>query len=286
MPNRLFMLLSAAALWAGCAGNNEKKENQHTTFVYTQTGEGNITLVFVHGWRINKEYWANQLAYFKNKYRVIALDLPGHGQTPPGSAPPTIEEFARMVESVISDAKVDSVILIGHSMSGNINLHVYDKIPQKIIGFIGIDNLQELGHESTPGEAAQTRQFFDTLRKDYKNVAAGFSAGYLFHAQTDSAVKKRVMNDVLAGNPEPSVSILESLSQQYKSEQEIIPKMKIPLLLLAAKGSIKTDSSFKKYCSAGYKYWTFSNAGHYPMIEQPETFNKLLEEAIHYALKK
>ena len=39
------------------------------------------TLLFVHGWCINKEYWKEQSAYFCDNYKVVTLDLPGFGQS-------------------------------------------------------------------------------------------------------------------------------------------------------------------------------------------------------------
>ena len=44
---------------------------------YTDTGTGDTTLLFVHGWCINKTYWEKQVAYFGKRYRVVTIDLPG-----------------------------------------------------------------------------------------------------------------------------------------------------------------------------------------------------------------
>jgi pimeloyl-ACP methyl ester carboxylesterase len=46
---------------------------------------------------------------------------------------------------------------------------------------------------------------------------------------------------------------------------------------------LKDESSLKKYCGSGYRYWIIKNSGHYPMIEQPDRFNFLLKEAIAVA---
>ena len=48
---------------------------------YLKAGDGDITLLFVHGSFINKDYWREQLEYFKTNYSVIAIDLAGHGKS-------------------------------------------------------------------------------------------------------------------------------------------------------------------------------------------------------------
>src|SRR6201986_3265220 len=48
---------------------------------YTDTGKSDTTLLFVHGWCLNKRFWANQAKYFGKRYRVVAIDLPGFGES-------------------------------------------------------------------------------------------------------------------------------------------------------------------------------------------------------------
>src|SRR5262245_11832973 len=109
---------------------------------YTLSGAGDTSLVFVHGWAINSSYWQSQIDHFSSRYKILAVDLQGHGQSPMKDTVITTEEYADDVVQLLSELDLKNIILIGHSMSGNINLHVYSKMPKKIIGFIGVDNLQ------------------------------------------------------------------------------------------------------------------------------------------------
>lgn len=250
---------------------------------YTLTGNGAVTLVFVHGWCINGEYWAEQVAQFKNNYRVLTLDLAGHGRSPKTHDTMTMANYADDVVRLLKSLQLDSIILIGHSMSGNINLRVYPQVADKVIGFIGVDNLQVVGHQPSEQEAKQFAEFMGELRKDYKGTVGKFAESYLFHPATDPAVKQRVIADFIGADPGVAISTIESLSKEYRYEQEMLPKLQVPLLLVATDQSIQDESSLKQYCPNGYKYWLIKNSGHYPMIEQPEDFNRLLSEAIEYA---
>jgi alpha-beta hydrolase superfamily lysophospholipase len=87
----LFSLATAIVLWYACIQHSQNKKtidqpavkvsNRGVNIAYTDTGRGVTTLLFVHGWCINKSYFNQQAKYFNNKYRVITMDLPGYGQS-------------------------------------------------------------------------------------------------------------------------------------------------------------------------------------------------------------
>ena len=80
-------------------------------------GKGNAAIIFVHGWTCDLSSWTAQVPEFARKYRVLTLDLPGHGQSAgPADGKFTVGLFARAVEAVRAEAGVDRVVLVGHSM--------------------------------------------------------------------------------------------------------------------------------------------------------------------------
>ena len=83
----------------------------------TVRGSGPKTIVFVHGWTCDESSWREQVPFFENNYRVITLDLPGHGKSgAPGNGPLTMELFAKSIEAVRVEAKAGKIVLVGHSM--------------------------------------------------------------------------------------------------------------------------------------------------------------------------
>src|SRR5690349_24133656 len=72
----------------------------------TVRGSGPKTIVFVHGWTCDESSWDNQVPVFDKNYRVITLDLPGHGKSgSPTKGPITMELFAKAIEAVRVEAK-------------------------------------------------------------------------------------------------------------------------------------------------------------------------------------
>ena len=80
---------------------------------YVNYGKGDVALVLIHGWTQNVDAWRDQIPDFVKHYRVVAIDLPGHGQSDKPEVTYSMELFARAVEAVMRDAKVKSAVLVG-----------------------------------------------------------------------------------------------------------------------------------------------------------------------------
>src|SRR6478752_6864600 len=93
--------------------SSEKKnvENAGVKIDYTDTGKGDTVLFFVHGWGINKSYWENQVSFFKEKYRVITIDLPGYGVSGKNRNSWRVQDFGRDIDSVIYQLNLQNVVL-------------------------------------------------------------------------------------------------------------------------------------------------------------------------------
>ena len=90
---------------------------------YEIIGENNKnTILILHGWRRNLNDWTNVGKALSNKYRVILLDLPGHGSTLSASRPFDTLEYANFVNKFLEKIGVNKAILIGHSLGGKIAL--------------------------------------------------------------------------------------------------------------------------------------------------------------------
>ena len=101
----------------------------------SSAGKGNAALIFVHGWTCDDTSWSAQVPEFARKYRVLTLDLPGHGQSAlPADGKFSIGLFARAVEAVRAEARADSVVLIGHSMGAPVIREYARLYPQHVAG--------------------------------------------------------------------------------------------------------------------------------------------------------
>lgn len=98
---------------------------------YVEKGTG-FPLILLHGNGENHEYFVHQIAYFSKKYRVIAIDTRGHGQSPRGEASFTIRQFADDLYGFMEEHSVEKAHILGFSDGGNIAMLFAMKYPEKV----------------------------------------------------------------------------------------------------------------------------------------------------------
>ncbi len=89
-------------------------------------------LVLLHGNGESSEYFTHQLAVFPASRRVIAVDTRGHGQSPRGTAPFTLAQFAEDLRKLLDQKGVEKADLLGFSDGGNIALLFALKYPERV----------------------------------------------------------------------------------------------------------------------------------------------------------
>jgi pimeloyl-ACP methyl ester carboxylesterase len=100
-----------------------------TSIASQALGEGSPALVFVHGWSCDRTYWAGQLQPFSRDFRLVAVDLGGHGESGLERDAWTIPAFGEDVAAVVEKLRLDRVVLVGHSMGGDVILEAARRLP-------------------------------------------------------------------------------------------------------------------------------------------------------------
>ncbi|MCC6459445.1 MAG: alpha/beta hydrolase [Saprospiraceae bacterium] len=255
-------------------------EHEGVQIHYTVAGSGDTSLVLIHGWCINRGYWSEQVAYFSPRYRVVAPDLPGFGASGKNRTTWSIEQYGADIAALIDHLQLKNVILVGHSMSGDVMLHTAALRPREVIGLVGIDNLADVGHTLTAAEHAGVKQFFEALQQDYPTVVAEFAKGNLFHPSTDSLVRRRVLADFTSADPAIATAALEGLFAFSSQEAARIAALRVPLSLVNSDANPTDTATLHRLCRAGFRLLPVPATGHYPMIEKPELFNRALERVL------
>ena len=102
---------------------------------YQEKGTGE-PFIFLHGNGENSSYFGNQINYFQRNYRVIALDTRGHGKSPRGDAPFTIEQFSCDLYDFMNAHQIPSAIILGFSDGANIAMKFAMKHPNMVKALI------------------------------------------------------------------------------------------------------------------------------------------------------
>ena len=290
MKARSSILLFVIIL-VSCNSAVDRKENvtakvNNTTIAYNQYGKADTTLLFVHGWCINKEYWKDQSKYFSDKYKVVTLDLPGFGSSGKNRSEWTFEKYTEDINEFIKAEKLKNVILIGHSMSGDILLLMDTKYPESIIGIVGIDNLKKPGVKLSEEENKQIESFFAMMDSSFSGTVEVYTKGNLFPPSADTLIVNRVIKDFKNNDSVIAIRVLRSLLDVSQKERDMMQQLKHTLYLVNSDSDTTHIDSLKKYCKASAEVVYVHGTGHYPMIEKPAEFNAALENVIRMIGKK
>ena len=284
-------ILLLVIILVSCNSAVDRKENvtakvNNTTIAYNQYGNGDTTLLFVHGWCINKEYWNDQSKYFSDKYKVVTLDLPGFGRSGKNRSEWTFENYTDDISELIKAEKLKNVILIGHSMSGDILLLMDTKYPESIIGIVGIDNLKRPGVKLSEEEWKQVESFFAMMDSSFSGTVEAYTKENLFRPSADTSIVNRVINDFKMNDSVIAVKVLRSLLDVSQKERDMMQQLKHTLYLVNSDPDTTHIDSLKKYCKASAEVVYVHGTGHYPMIEKPAEFNAALEKVIRMVGRK
>ena len=247
---------------------------------YYQQGKGDTTVLFIHGWCIDGAYWENQVEYFSKDYNVYAIDLPGFGKSRAERNNWTIEEYARDVTAFIETMNLKNVVIVGHSMAGEIMLQTALTNNPQILGIVGVDNFKIIDVEFTPEQMKQMTGFFPMLEKDFKNSAPVYADMMLFHTTTSEEVKDRVKNDFANTDSVIGYETFMNQMQYANNDAQRLKQLNYKLYLINSDGFPTNENGLKNHCKSGFQVETISATGHYPMIEKPTEFNLILEKVL------
>ena len=255
----------------------KKIEINNQSLAYFDNGKGNPTLLFIHGAFINKEYWNEQLKYFASKYRVVAMDLAGHGKSSSNREQWTVQSLGNDISKFIEKLNLKNVIIIGHSVGGDIMLETLNESDKNIIGTIGIDYFKNVGFELPENVI---NDLITNLKNDFAKTNEQYVTQQLVTSKTNSHITDRIVNDFKSMNPKVGIPFNKNIFGYSPREQELLKNLKLKLYLINVDYSPTNEVNLKKYLGSNYEIYTLKGTSHYPMIENPKEFNTALQKII------
>lgn len=248
-----------------------------THISYSSYGKGVIAIIFIHGWSCDSRYWKNQIYEFAKKYRVITIDLAGHGHSSSLRKDYTLVSFSNDIKAVIDKEKIDRAILVGHSMGGSVIAEAAKLMPKKVIGIIGIDTLHNVA-EILPRK--ELNKMIIPFEKNFVEGVKNF-VSQMFPKDADPELLYWVSADMSSAPKEVAVSAITNYMEMYARGEVALVFKDINVPVITINGTMwPTDEKANKENIKLYDAIYIEDTGHFPMLENPNQFNKLLKEAI------
>lgn len=102
---------------------------------YQEQGKGE-PIFLLHGNGEDGTYFVNQLSFFSDRYRVIAVDTRGHGKSPRGTEPFTMEQFAMDLKDLMDRLEIQKAVILGFSDGANIAIKFALRYPARVKALI------------------------------------------------------------------------------------------------------------------------------------------------------
>ena len=241
---------------------------------YAVQGKGDPALVFIHCWACNRHFWDNQVAEFSKTYRVVTIDLPGHGESGQGRTNYSIESYGDDVKTVVTKLNLKRVVLVGSSMGGPIALEATRRMPDRVVAIIPVDTLQNV-EQKVPQE--QLDAVFKQMQADFKTATTNLLNQFFFSPTTPAAVKERIINETIAQKPEVVLPILKAVFSYDAAPG--LREVKVPIRAINA-DRVPTDVTANRKYAPQFDVVIIKGTGHYPMLEDPARFNQMLAEIL------
>src|SRR4029077_17138253 len=149
----LCSLLALTPAWSSAAASNEKVASiDGERIAYDVRGKGDLAIVLVHGWSCDRSYFQRQLETFSDRYTVVTLDLAVTGESTQGREDSTIALFGADVAAVVRKLDLKHVVLVGHSMGGDVVVAAARLLKGRVVGLIWLDDYKDLGPPNSDAE--------------------------------------------------------------------------------------------------------------------------------------
>ena len=221
--------------------------------LYDEEQGTGIPMILLHGNGEDGTYFAHQLEYFSKTYRVIAVDTRGHGQSPRGSAPFTMDQFAEDLREFLDQRSIDRAIVLGFSDGANIAMKFVLRYPERVRALIlNGGNLNAKG----------------VKRSVQLPIEIGYRIAKLFAKRSAEAKRHAEILGLMVH--EPNIPLSE------------LGRIRVPTLVIAGTEDMIRDSHTREIAAGiADAQLAIVPGDHFIANREPDAFNRAVEEFLN-----
>ena len=249
---------------------------------FEDSGLGNV-IVLLHGFTESLKIWEHFVKILSTEFRIVAIDLPGHGRSESVGTVHSMELFAEVVKKVITVLNISKCLMIGHSMGGYVTLAFASKYPEMLKG-IGIFHSHSFA--DSPEDKKTRDRTIHFVRQDKFSFITQFIPG-LFPEEVQAKYAPEIenlVNEAWKMSKDAVTAALEGM--KIRSDQtKLLKSINLPVLfILGLKDTRAPLSRLWEMVSlpAHSESLILKNVGHMGFIEAPD---ETLQTIRHFAMK-
>lgn len=236
-------------------------------------------VVLLHGYPFNRTMWREQIEALKGSYRVIALDLRGHGDSDVDPSPATMDQMAQDVAGLMDALSISSAVIGGLSMGGYVTLAFCRLFPARVRSLILADT--RAGADTAEAREGRVQQSEKVLEQGMDSISDALLPKLLAPETISDRpeVAQRIRAMMLRTNPKGASAALLGMAQR-QDHTSFLPEISSPALILVGQHDAITpleEAQKLQQGIAGSHLEVIEGAGHVSNMEQPLAFNRALE---------
>ncbi|MCU0376972.1 MAG: alpha/beta hydrolase [Bacteroidales bacterium] len=246
---------------------------------YNTDGNG-CPIVLLHGYLESKEVWKDLTAILCKGYRIIAIDLPGHGDSAILAGTHTMELMAGAVYAVIEKEKCGKVILAGHSLGGYVALAFAELYPERLAGYILFHSHP---HSDSPEAIDKRKREIAIVEAGRKNLMYPSNVSMMFAEKNLSRMPGALANMELIASRCPDEGIISVLRGMMArpSRVHVIEEGRIPLLWILGRHDLyftPEKATGNVRLPGNCKVVIMEDSGHLGFVEEPDHSAAIITE--------
>ncbi|PLR91673.1 alpha/beta fold hydrolase [Bacillus sp. T33-2] len=243
-------------------------ELQNSNIAYIDEGTGQ-PVILLHGFCGSCAYWEKVIPALAENFRVIAVDLPGHGKSAPLQENHAIDDYAAVIEAFMDELKLDQVAMFGHSLGGYITLAFANKFGSRLTAFSLVHSTAY--PDSDEAKEARLANVEKVKQEGVRVLIDGlvpklFSPDNLDKNGADILAAKEIGYST---NPQGAINALIAMKNR-PDLNHVLKHAELPVLLIAGEKDqvIPPEKTFS-VSKANIKQSLLKDAGHMGMYEKP-----------------
>lgn len=267
--------------------------NHYYEWICDDTPEEHPTLVFLHGWGGSARYWERTADSLKNKFNCLLYDLRGFGRSEAASKTTAelgmLESFADDLVKLLDFLKLERVYISAHSMGASVALYFLERFPNRVHKAVLTCN-GAFEYDKRAFEAFQRFGSYVVIFRpawlEYIPLAPQMFMSRFLTRPIPYSDKKVFLRDFLQADTATAMATLKASVSKHATETmpRAFAAIDVPTLLVSGQCDKITPADLGRQAALlnnKIEYFEVVKTGHFPMLEDPETYKSVIAHFLH-----